>query len=57
MSDLVVKPRMSDPPVPLLAAETSEQSIYNRTFWLAFLANTALVFANALTFRFAQLVH
>lgn len=57
MSDLAVKPRMSDPPAPLLADETSEQSIYNRTFWLAFLANTALVFANALTFRFAELVH
>lgn len=48
---------MSDPSAPFLATETAEESIYNRTFWLAFLANTALVFANALTFRFAELVH
>jgi len=36
-------------------AETSE-SIYNRIFWLSFTANTSLVTANALTFRFAELV-
>uniref|UniRef100_A0A7C4QMH6 MFS transporter n=1 Tax=Schlesneria paludicola TaxID=360056 RepID=A0A7C4QMH6_9PLAN len=32
-------------------------SVYDRTFWLAYLANTILVLANALTFRFAELVH
>lgn len=48
---------MSDPSTPYLATATTDESIYNRTFWLAFLANTALVFANALTFRFAELVH
>ena len=31
--------------------------VYGRTFWLAYLANSALVLANALTFRFAELVH
>lgn len=31
--------------------------VYGRTFWLAYLANSALVMANALTFRFAELVH
>lgn len=34
-----------------------EQAVYDRTFWLAYWANTALVLANALTFRFAELVH
>ncbi len=40
-----------------LPAEPRSASIYNRVFWLAYLANTALVLANALTFRFAELVH
>lgn len=31
--------------------------VYGRTFWLAYLANSMLVMANALTFRFAELVH
>src|SRR5580704_932481 len=31
--------------------------VYGRTFWLAYLANSALVMANALTFRFAELVY
>ena len=31
--------------------------VYGRTFWLAYLANSSLVMANALTFRFAELVH
>ena len=41
-------------------AELREQpmsGVYGRTFWLAYLANSALVMANALTFRFAELVH
>lgn len=33
------------------------EKVYDRTFWLAYLANTILVLANALTFRFAELVH
>src|SRR4051794_18081533 len=31
--------------------------VYGRTFWLAYLANSCLVTANALTVRFAELVH
>ncbi len=31
-------------------------SIYNRVFWLAYVANVSLVMANALTFRFAEFV-
>jgi len=30
--------------------------VYDRTFWLAYLANTVLVLANALTYRFAELI-
>ncbi len=58
MSDLALKPRMSEPAARLLDDDSSaDRSIYNRTFWLAYLANTALVLANALTFRFAELVN
>lgn len=35
----------------------SEAKVYDRTFWLAYVANTLLVLANALTFRFAELIH
>lgn len=35
----------------------STSEVYGRTFWLAYLANSSLVMANALTFRFAELVH
>ena len=31
--------------------------VYGRTFWLAYLANSALILGNALTFRFAELVN
>ena len=31
--------------------------VYGRTFWLAYLANSALIMGNALTFRFAELVN
>ena len=34
----------------------SAPSVYNRVFWLAYLANLTMVGANALTFRFAELV-
>ncbi len=33
-----------------------EETIYNRLFWLCYLANVVLVTANALTFRFADLI-
>lgn len=35
---------------------TPDESVYGRTFWLAYIANTLLVLANSLTFRFAELV-
>ena len=31
--------------------------LYGRTFWLAYLANSILIMGNALTFRFAELIH
>ena len=37
-------------------SSASEPKIYNRIFWLAFVANVLLVTANALTFRFAEFV-
>ncbi len=36
--------------------QASSPTIYNRTFWLAFLANLLLVAANALTYRFAEFI-
>ena len=42
-----------------LASETkssSEQSVYTAAFWIAYVANVAVVAANSLTFRFAELV-
>ncbi|MDA0833934.1 MAG: MFS transporter [Planctomycetota bacterium] len=41
---------------PAVVPSTSEGTIYNRIFWLAYLANLSLVTGNALTFRFAELV-
>ncbi|MCA9077023.1 MAG: MFS transporter [Planctomycetaceae bacterium] len=40
---------------PVVAGERPK-TIYNKTFWLAYLANVLLVTANALTFRFAEFV-
>lgn len=37
--------------------EGTMSGVYGRTFWLAYLANSMLVMGNALTFRFAELVH
>lgn len=34
----------------------SGETIYNQTFWLAYVANVSLMCANALTFRFAELI-
>jgi MFS family permease len=41
---------------PVSAPAEREASVYNRVFWLAYVANLTLVTANALTFRFAELV-
>ena len=45
---------MSQPAPPTAAAPS--ESMYGRTFWLAFVANVLLVMANTLTFRFAEFV-
>ena len=37
--------------------QASMSGLYGRTFWLAYLANSALVMGSALTFRFAELIH
>jgi MFS family permease len=42
-------------PQPVTENRTQE-TVYNRVFWLSFAANLSLVTANALTFRFAELV-
>lgn len=39
------------------SAGDAAASLYNRTFWLAYLANLMLVAANAVTFRFAEFVN
>jgi MFS family permease len=39
------------------AADVPAASIYNRVFWISYAANAAAVAANALTFRFAELVN
>jgi len=41
---------------PALPSTNHDVSVYNRRFWLAYLANVLLVTANALTFHFAELV-
>lgn len=49
----------AEPPTPLATDEVPrsiKSNVYNRTFWLCFAANFAMVCANALTFRFAELV-
>lgn len=43
--------------MPVSAVRTTAPSIYGRVFWLSYAANIALVTANALTFRFAELIH
>jgi MFS family permease len=37
-------------------SKAATPSVYNRVFWLAYMANLTMVGANALTFRFAELV-
>lgn len=47
----------AEPAGPLRPAQVlNDRSIYNRIFWLAYVANVSLVMANALTFRFAEFV-
>jgi len=41
---------------PKASAPRDVEQIYDRIFWLSFIANAALVTANTLTFRFAELV-
>lgn len=43
-------------PTPSISAAPDEAEIYDRSFWLAYLANVLLVCANSLTFRFAEFV-
>jgi len=38
------------------ATDELDPGVYNRVFWLAYLANVSLVTANTLTFRFAEFV-
>ncbi len=40
-----------------MSADEPMSGVYGRTFWLAYLANSALILASSLTFRFAELVH
>lgn len=47
---------MAPPPSHTQTPSELEQNVYDRTFWLAYVANVALVTANALTFRFAEYV-
>jgi MFS family permease len=42
---------------PSALPDPADESVYNRTFWLAYAANLMLVAANAITFRFAEFVH
>ena len=41
---------------PSNAGRPSTENVYNRVFWFAYAANIVMVGANALTFRFAELV-
>jgi len=47
---------LAPPPIPESVNSQSSNSIYNRTFWLCYFANSLLVTGNALTFRFANFV-
>ena len=48
----------SPSPLPAATGSSDQMSgVYGRTFWLAYLANSALIMGNALTFRFAELVN
>ncbi len=40
-----------------MSADRTTTDVYGRVFWLSYVANIALVTANALTFRFAELIH
>lgn len=44
------------PPFQSASDARPSDSVYNRVFWLAFVANVLLVTANTLTFRFAEFV-
>ncbi|MFK7820994.1 MAG: MFS transporter [Planctomycetaceae bacterium] len=41
---------------PMTSATPDNQKVYDRTFWIAYVANLMLVTSNAMTFRFAEFV-
>jgi MFS family permease len=41
----------------VISNDEKMSGVYGRVFWLAYLANSILVMGNALTFRFAELIH
>ena len=47
--------RSADKPIPTIGTR-AEPGVYNRVFWLCYVGNLLMVTANALTFRFADLV-
>jgi MFS family permease len=47
---------MNASPPTVFPDSTSDEAIYDRSFWLAYAANLVLVCANSLTFRFAEFV-
>ena len=44
------------PPSSASHSRAADEPIYSRAFWMAYVANLVIVAANALTFRFAELV-
>src|ERR1700679_4279071 len=47
---------MSAPPQPEHTEHPTGEKVFNSQFWLAYVANFALVAANSLMYRFAELV-
>ncbi len=47
---------MSSLPAPIVTESDRQAVIYDRIFWIAYLANLVIVTANALSFRFADMV-
>ncbi len=48
---------MSTLPAPVVQQQNTATGVYGREFWMAYVANLAVVTGNALTFRFAELVN
>jgi hypothetical protein len=55
-----VRTRPLSKPIPISELNPEDQTIagnvYDRIFWLSYIANVLLVTANAMTFRFAEFV-